>query len=150
MNSAPEEFEALKQLLSLKRHEEPPPGYFDQLPRRIQARIQAGVPETRSGFWEKFLEGFHLRPSVAYSVAGVIFVGMTAGLAILTSTGPDQGVSGPYDPPMAREGTWEAPPGTPVAFPLANSVQTPTNPAASSLTPSVPALEAIRVNFGVK
>ena len=65
MNSDREEFEALRKLMALKRHEQPPPGYLNHLPARIIARIERG--EGQSNFWEKISMQFSLRPSLAYA-----------------------------------------------------------------------------------
>jgi hypothetical protein len=46
MNENQPNFESLRRLLALKRHETPPPRYFDGFSSRVIARIRAGEAET--------------------------------------------------------------------------------------------------------
>lgn len=46
---APENFDRLLRLLALKRHEVPPPGYFDDLPREIRLELLAEIHSESSG-----------------------------------------------------------------------------------------------------
>jgi hypothetical protein len=53
MSPIPDDFEQLRRLLALKRHETPPPGYFHDFSRQVIVRIQAGEigdPEEASGW----------------------------------------------------------------------------------------------------
>jgi hypothetical protein len=86
MNSNSENFEALRKLMALKRHEQPPPGYFDRLPDKIAARLvqEGGAPS----FWDKIVAGFSFRPSFAYSFALAAFGALTFSLFSTTRSQP--------------------------------------------------------------
>jgi hypothetical protein len=73
MNRSDNNFEPLRQLLALKRHESPPPGYFDDFPSLVMSRIRAGEADVPRGMAErlfaeapwlmKFLQVFEAKPA---------------------------------------------------------------------------------------
>ena len=71
MSSSPENFDSLEKLLRLKRHEQPPPRYFNEFSGRVIDRIARG--EARVSWWERF--GFDLRPALAAG-AGMVACGL--------------------------------------------------------------------------
>ncbi len=71
MSSSPENHDGLEKLLRLKRHEQPPPRYFDEFSGRVLGRIERG--EARLSWWERF--GFDLRPALAAG-AGLVACGL--------------------------------------------------------------------------
>ena len=81
MNAAPEEFEKLQKLLTLKRHEPPPPGYFVNFSSKVIARIEAAELATPPTWWQTFLAGWQTRPALlcAYGllVGGVSIFGLS-------------------------------------------------------------------------
>ena len=96
MNANPENFDALRKLLVLKRHELPPPGYFDRLPGLIMARLERG--EEKPTFWSRFLAGFILRPAFAYTL-GLVFCGALAtGVSYALRLQPTQAAAHPLEP----------------------------------------------------
>lgn len=78
MNADPENFDDLRRLLALKRHEQPPPGYFSQLPQHVWKRIEK--EEARPSFWEQWIPSFGLKPAVAYAfglvLCGTLIIGI--------------------------------------------------------------------------
>lgn len=71
MSASPDNFESLEKLLRLKRHEQPPPRYFNEFSGRVMGRIERG--DARLSWWERF--GFDLRPALAAG-AGMVACGL--------------------------------------------------------------------------
>jgi hypothetical protein len=69
-----ENFESLRQLLSLKRHEVPPPGYFNRFSGQVIARIRAGEreAETATPWYLRFMQMFEMKPAFASSFASAL------------------------------------------------------------------------------
>ena len=82
MNSTPEEFSQLRRVLAIKRHEQPPPGYFTEFPRRVIARLEL-ARSVHSGSWlGRLMQHFELKPILAggFGVAafGLLLFGLAA------------------------------------------------------------------------
>ena|SRR5208282_54656 len=87
MNTDTENYESVRRLLALKRHESPPPGFFAGLPGKIVERIERG--EGQLTFWERVSSNFTLRPAFAYAFAVAAF-GAFAGSMFYSGNARDQ------------------------------------------------------------
>jgi hypothetical protein len=99
MSPEQENFDSLRKLLALKRHEQPPPGYFNGFSNRVIARIQAGEKGDNAlerlswdGSWFRRLWGLlDARPILAGAV-GAGACGLLIA-AVMYSERPDGGES---------------------------------------------------------
>jgi len=75
-------FESLRRMLVLKRHEIPPPGYFHRLSGNVIARIRAGETAETSAWFSisKLLETFEFKPAFAASLAGALCLLLVFGI----------------------------------------------------------------------
>src|SRR5215475_4593751 len=85
MSSEPENFEGLRRLLAIKRHEQPPPGYFNDFSRQVIFRIRAGEAAAAESLIARLLQplqslwtSFEAKPIVA----GAFGVGVCSLLVI--------------------------------------------------------------------
>jgi len=90
MNSELDDFQSLRRLLVLKRHEQPPPGYFNGFSRQVIARIEAGEQAASSsllaGVWLesswifRAFQAFQTKPILAgafgLSICGMLVAGI--------------------------------------------------------------------------
>jgi len=87
-------FEQLRRLLAVKRHEQPPPGYFHSFSREVIVRINAGElgeAETKwwafDGSWLQWLWGAcERRPALAGGV-GLAFCGFFFAATLISGSG---------------------------------------------------------------
>jgi hypothetical protein len=103
MENENENFDKLKTLLTLKRHELPPPGYFNKLPREVVSRLRAERAaenvdamtklKTEAPWLMKFWRTLQGKPAFAVSFGTVICSLMLA--AIFFAEKP------PVQPPLA-------------------------------------------------
>ena len=68
MTPSPDQFKPLLRLLACKRHEQPPPGYFDSFSRKVMARLEADDRSEHSTWWEWIVDRSTL-PSLALQIA---------------------------------------------------------------------------------
>jgi hypothetical protein len=90
MNENENSFDALCQLLKLKRHETPPPGYFNNFSSQVIACIraretQAGKTTAEEHFSEapwllKLLQAFELKPAFAGAFASALCLVLLFGI----------------------------------------------------------------------
>ncbi len=116
MNSDSENFDSLRRLLALKRHEQPPPGYFNRFSRDVVSRIKAGESGGDSALestWLSRLGGiFDVKPLFAgafgTAVCGLLVVSVISSERLVAnnatvpeSSGRDYFVANPSTPAIA-------------------------------------------------
>jgi hypothetical protein len=79
MNSSPDDFKDLRRLLALKRHEQPPPGYFSYLPDKVMMRIERDDLSEYSTWWEWLVRKLDAQPvlagAYAFAISGLMLLG---------------------------------------------------------------------------
>lgn len=103
MNPDSQNFDSLRRLLALKRHEIPPPGYFDRFSRDVMARIKAGEDGGEAGIelsWlRRLLSVFDVKPVFAGAFGTAICAFVISGVissdhtSVMGSIAPSSGNS---------------------------------------------------------
>jgi hypothetical protein len=117
-----QDFEDLKRLLKLKRHEKPPPGYFNDFSGHIIAQIKAG-PKTghdnllewlyfEAPWMERLLASFQTKPLVSWGVGAAICAVIISTLVYTQSVEPSpSGPMGVVDTAAIKPASTEIPSG---------------------------------------
>ena len=123
MNENEPNFELLRRLLALKRHEMPPPRYFDSFSSQVIARIRAGEAETPAGPLEhlsgqipwllKWLQAFETKPVFAGAYAFALCLLLVAGVIFAER------------PESTSQASWEPTPQTISSFASATTTALP-------------------------
>ena len=80
MSENEQDFDALRRLLALKRHEVPPPGYFEDFSLNVIASIRAGEAAARMPWYLKFLQAFESRPAYPMALASSLCMVLLFGI----------------------------------------------------------------------
>jgi hypothetical protein len=73
LNSETENFEKLRKLLTLKRHEQPPPRYFHNFSNNVLARLNASEGDSESQWLLNFWHGLMQRPVLSGALGASAF-----------------------------------------------------------------------------
>jgi hypothetical protein len=96
MNSSPDDFQDLRRLLTLKRHEQPPPGYFNYLPDKIQLRIERHDLSEHSTWWEWLVQKLDAQPilagAYAFAISGMMLLGFKVSQDLQHDVGAAEGL----------------------------------------------------------
>lgn len=108
MRPESENFEQVRRLLALKRHEQPPPGYFNDFSGWVIARIRAGerasdsafaILEAQSPWLSRLLAAFETKPVLAGAFGVAVGAVILAGMISLSA--PDSSIA-KYDESGAK------------------------------------------------
>ncbi|HEU5125603.1 MAG TPA: hypothetical protein VFW05_16240 [Verrucomicrobiae bacterium] len=113
MNPESQDFEQLRRLFAVKRHEQPPPGYFDRFSRDVIARIKAGeqgdAAPANAGWIQKLWAILEARPVFAGAFGAAVCAMLISAILNSESTGS---VPNPMNPAMTQAGGAFAPAST--------------------------------------
>lgn len=157
-----EQFDRLIQLLAVKRHEQPPPGFFDRFPRKVHLRILAQSNSSRHWsskqseeptWFRNLLALLDRRPYLA-GIAGVVATGLVVSAILYTDYGPNQtttvAVDGNFAPPV----TPSLETGTSTPWAVASAPISSTNPILNRPVPAMlfngSSLQSQPANFEIK
>jgi len=141
-----ENFDSLRRLLALKRHEQPPPRYFQDFSGHVIARLRAGERVDRSGFWEslsweapwlqRLWGAFETKPILAGAL-GMLVCGLLVSGIALSERAVNPEVASLSDKPD-------------IDALVKNTLQTAPNPAALSIGGIAPDQTSPTLFDGVK
>ncbi len=83
MNESENNFDVLCQLLKLKRHETPPPGYFNRFSGQVIMRLRSGEAKKSSSetsWLLKLLQAFEFKPAFAGAFASALCLLLVFGI----------------------------------------------------------------------
>ena len=127
---------AVEKIIALKRHEQPPPGYFRLLPERIIHRIEQG--EGQSSFWETWSAAFGIRPVLAYALGLTVCGALTAGIWYAPKMDPSAGAAtsgGRWAMESFKTASADAPPSGERWLGSTNPIMTPRSGESLNLIP---------------
>lgn len=97
MSPEQENFDGLRRLMALKRHEQPPPGYFDHFSRQVLVRIRTGERGEETGAFgtmfseapwlQRILSTLTTNPTFAGAFGLVVCSLLVAGVAYSNNSG---------------------------------------------------------------
>jgi len=109
MNTESENFESLQRLLALKRHELPPPGYFNNFSREVIGQIRAGskTATATDGFsWLRRLwSALEAKPALAGTLGVAVCCGLLV-VGVLYSEKMDEAVAATAPNGLAENNSW--------------------------------------------
>lgn len=78
--------DSLRRLLALKRHEVPPPGFFERLPYRVLVNIRAGSEIPDQPWWVRCWETIVREPMVVSSYAALAMGALLFGVSVFQTS----------------------------------------------------------------
>lgn len=150
MNTPSDDFQDLRRLLALKRHEQPPPRYFNEFSGRVIDQIRAPEVLPRPSIWQRLGLDFDFQPAMVCAMGVVMSAVFLTG--IIASPRMAAGMGSPTD---MSEMTWGAGPLYAAAYkPIASLDDVPSStvpvfakPASSPF--SYLAVQASRVSWSL-
>jgi hypothetical protein len=156
-----ENFESLRRLMALKRHEVPPPGYFDKFSGQVASRLIAGDRGEVESFadrlfgeapWlRRILQVLDARPLVAAGFGAGVCALLISGFVVAERADVADNSAGPsvytasVRPPAERSPVAAS---DPLAMPVDFSSTNPVAPGAGALFDQMP-MYAQPVSFGL-
>ena len=90
MSDPADDMQSVPELVALKRHERPPPGYFQHFSDKVIARIEAEGLAFQAPLWRRILSALDTRPvfACAYclAVGALLYVGLADSENLETQT----------------------------------------------------------------